>query len=296
MGSAKVSDAFNGGLLESLSRFDLSVRIVTASGVRGERRSKRRGQSVEYADHREYTFGDDLRRLDWHAYARLEQMLIRLYAAEEVLPLEVIIDLSASMDFGTPTKYVTAARIGACLTQIALNKGTPTRWRFAAGKSLEPVMLRGRGDLPKILGVLDDLVPEGSGALADALRRSAQQGPRRRALVVLTDGYDRDVIRPSLRALRAAGTEVHLVLVLAPEETDPQERGEYTYIDAESGRESVLTLDGRTMNTYMQMLAGYRAEWTDFCRASGIAMIELSSGLTLDASLFKQLADGGLIA
>lgn len=296
MGSAKVSDAFNGGLLESLSRFDLSVRIVTASGVRGERRSKRRGQSVEYADHREYTFGDDLRRLDWHAYARLEQMLIRLYAAEEVLPLEVIIDLSASMDFGTPTKYVTAARIGACLTQIALNKGTPTRWRFAAGKSLEPVMLRGRGDLPKILGVLDDLVPEGSSALADALRRSAQQGPRRRALVVLTDGYDRDSIRPSLRALRAAGTEVHLVLVLAPEETDPQERGEYTYIDAESGRESVLSLDGRTMKTYLEMLAGYRAEWTDFCRASGIAMIELSSGLTLDASLFKQLADGGLIA
>ena len=296
MGSAKVSDAFNGGLLESLSRFDLSVRIVTASGVHGERRSKRRGQSVEYADHREYTFGDDLRRLDWHAYARLEQMLIRLYAAEEVLPLEVIIDLSASMDFGTPTKYVTAARIGACLTQIALNKGTPTRWRFAAGKSLEPVMLRGRGDLPKILGVLDDLVPEGSSALADALRRSAQQGPRRRALVVLTDGYDRDSIRPSLRALRAAGTEVHLVLVLAPEETDPQERGEYTYIDSESGRESVLSLDGRTMKTYMEMLAGYRAEWTDFCRASGIAMIELSSGLTLDASLFKQLADGGLIA
>jgi len=296
MGSAKVSDAFNGGLLESLSRFDLSVRIVTASGVRGERRSKRRGQSVEYADHREYTFGDDLRRLDWHAYARLEQMLIRLYAAEEVLPLEVIIDLSASMDFGTPTKYVTAARIGACLTQIALNKGTPTRWRFAAGKSLEPVMLRGRGDLPKILGVLDDLVPEGSSALADALRRSAQQGPRRRALVVLTDGYDRDSIRPSLRALRAAGTEVHLVLVLAPEETDPQERGEYTYIDSESGRESVLSLDGRTMQTYLEMLAGYRAEWTDFCRASGIAMIELSSGLTLDASLFKQLADGGLIA
>ena len=292
----KVSDAFTGKLLEALNRFDLNIKAVTSSGERGERRSKRRGQSVEYADHREYTFGDDLRRLDWHAYARLEQMLIRLYAAEEALPLEVIIDLSASMDFGTPTKYVQAARIGCCLTQIALLKGTPTRWRIASSKNLEPVMLRGRGELPKILGVLDELVPEGTAVMGETLKRSALAGPRRKALVVLTDGYDRESIRPTLRALRAGGTEINLVLVLAPEETDPQERGEFTYIDSETGKESVLSLDGRALKTYMEMLAGYRAEWTDFCRSSGIAMLEISSATPIDAGLFKQLADGGLIA
>lgn len=293
---AKVSEAFTGKLLEALNRFDLNIKAVTSSGERGERRSKRRGQSVEYADHREYTFGDDLRRLDWHAYARLEQMLIRLYAAEEALPLEVIIDLSASMDFGEPSKYVQAARIGCCLTQIALLKGTPTRWRIASNKNLEPVMLRGRGVLPKILGVLDELVPEGTAVMAETLKRSALAGPRRKALVVLTDGYDRDAIRPTLRALRAGGTEINLILVLAPEETDPEERGEFTYIDSETGKESVLSLDGRALSKYMEMLAGYRAEWTDFCRASGIAMLEISSATPIDATLFKQLADGGLIA
>ncbi len=292
----KVSDAFTGKLLEALNRFDLNIKAVTSSGERGERRSKRRGQSVEYADHREYTFGDDLRRLDWHAYARLEQMLIRLYAAEEALPLEIIIDLSASMDFGEPSKYVQAARIGCCLTQIALLKGTPTRWRIASNKNLEPVMLRGRGVLPKILGVLDELVPEGTAVMAETLKRSALAGPRRKALVVLTDGYDRDAIRPTLRALRAGGTEINLILVLAPEETDPEERGEFTYIDSETGKESVLSLDGRALSKYMEMLAGYRAEWTDFCRASGIAMLEISSATPIDATLFKQLADGGLIA
>jgi len=293
---AKVSEAFTGKLLEALNRFDLNIKAVTSSGERGERRSKRRGQSVEYADHREYTFGDDLRRLDWHAYARLEQMLIRLYAAEEALPLEIIVDLSASMDFGEPSKYVQAARIGCCLTQIALLKGTPTRWRIASSKNLEPVMLRGRGVLPKILGVLDELVPEGTAVMAETLKRSALAGPRRKALVVLTDGYDRDAIRPTLRALRAGGTEINLILVLAPEETDPQERGEFTYIDSETGKESVLSLDGRALSKYMEMLAGYRAEWTDFCRASGIAMLEISSATPIDATLFKQLADGGLIA
>lgn len=293
---AKVSDAFSGKLLEALNRFDLNFKALTSSGERGERRSKRRGQSVEYADHREYTHGDDLRRLDWHAYARLEQMLIRLYAAEEVLPLEVIIDLSASMDFGTPTKYVAAARIGCCLTQIALNKGTPTRWRFAMTRPLEPLMLRGRGDLPKVLGVLDELEPEGQGALAEALRRSAQQGPRRKALIVLTDGYDRDLIRPALRALRAAGTEIHLVMVLAPEETEPQDRGEFTFIDAETERESVLSLDGRALSRYKELLAGYRSEWAEFCRSSGIALLEISSAANIDAALFKDLAHGGLIS
>jgi uncharacterized protein (DUF58 family) len=223
-------------------------------------------------------------------------MLIRLYAAEEALPLEILVDLSSSMDFGEPTKYVQAARIGCCLTQIALLKGTPTRWRFATSKNLEPITLRGRGELPKILGVLDELVPEGTGVMADALKRSALQGPRRRALVVLTDGYDRDLIRPTLRALRAGGTEIHLVLVLAPEETNPEERGEFTYIDSETGKESVLSLDGGTLKQYLEMLAGYRAEWTEFCRASGIAMLELSSAVAIDSSLFKQLADGGLIA
>ncbi len=222
-------------------------------------------------------------------------MLIRLYAAEEALPLEIIIDLSASMDFGEPSKYVQAARIGCCLTQIALLKGTPTRWRIASNKNLEPVMLRGRGVLPKILGVLDELVPEGTAVMAETLKRSALAGPRRKALVVLTDGYDRDAIRPTLRALRAGGTEINLILVLAPEETDPQERGEFTYIDSETGKESVLSLDGRALSKYMEMLAGYRAEWTDFCRASGIAMLEISSATPIDATLFKQLADGGLI-
>lgn len=292
----KVSAVFTGGLLESLMHFELAVRTLTSSGVRGEKRSRRKGSSIEYADHRAYVHGDDLRRLDWHALARLDAMLIRLYAAEETLPLEVILDTSASMEFGEPSKYVTAARIGCCLAQIALLHGTPALWRLAHEKALEPVRLSGRGDLPRILRVLDDMAPEGRSGLAETLRRSALQGPRRRSVAVLTDGYDRDELRPALRACRAAGAEVYLVLVLSPEETQPDLRGEFTFVDAESGTESNLTLDGRSVKRYAELLAAFRQDWAEFARASGIALLEFSSAQPIDASLFRSLASGGLIA
>jgi len=292
----KVSDAFDGKLLESLTRFELAVRTLTSSGVRGEKRSRRKGSSAEYADHREYVHGDDLRRLDWHALARLDVMLIRLYAAEETLPIEIIIDTSASMDFGEPTKFVTGARVGCALTQIALLHATPALWRFANEKPLEPVKLSGRNDIPRVLRVLDEVVPDGRSTLGEAIRRSALAGPRRKSLVVITDGYDTEEIRPALRACRAAGAEVYLVLVLAPEETNPSVRGEFTFIDAESGTEAALSLDKPTLKRYMQMLESFRADWPDFCRTSGVVMIELSSDQPIDAELFRALATGGLIS
>lgn len=291
----KVSDVFSGALLESLSRFELAVRTLTSSGVRGEKRSRRKGSSSEYADHRGYAWGDDLRRLDWHALARLDQLLIRLYAAEETLPLEVVIDTSASMDFGQPSKYVTAARVGCCLTQIALLKGIPALWRFANEKALEPVRMAARNDIARVFHVLDDLVPDGKGALAATLRKSAMKGPRRRSLVVLTDGYDRVELRTALRACRAAGTEVYLILVLAPEETDPALRGEFTLVDAESGVESGLTVDRGALKRYAQLVEAYRSDWREFCRQSAVAMIELSSSTEIGPPLFRTLAEGGII-
>jgi uncharacterized protein (DUF58 family) len=292
---SKVSDIFTGALLESLARYELAVRALTAEGVRGEKRSRRKGNSAEYADHREYVHGDDLRRLDWHALARLDQMLIRLYAAEETLPLEVVLDASASMDFGEPTKFLTAARVGCVLTQIALLHGTPVRWRVSTGDTLEPIKLAGRNDLGRILHVLDGVTPGGSGNLESELRAGARQGPRKRSLVVLTDGYDSDPVQAALRACRAAGTSVYLLLVLSPDEVDPSQRGEFTLIDAESNEESGLVLDRKTIQRYRERLQEWRAEWQAFCRSTGTAMLELSSAQKIGPELFRTLAKGGLL-
>ncbi|MCF6227256.1 MAG: DUF58 domain-containing protein [Planctomycetes bacterium] len=291
----KVSDAFDGKLLESLAQFELSIRTLTSSGIRGEKRSRRKGTSQEYADHRAYVNGDDLRQLDWNAFARLDAMLIRLYAAEETLPLEVIIDTSASMDFGTPTKFTTAARVGCCLSQVALLHSTPVVWRIAAEKALEPVKLSGRADLPRAFKVLDEVIPEGTGNLAEAIRRCTMKGPRKRSVVVLTAGYDIESIQPALKACRASGSQVYVITVLSPEELKPSSRGEFTYIDAETGVESTIALDRVSIKKYHEMLDKYRASWAEFSRKTGVAMIELSSDAELGPELFRTLATGGII-
>ncbi len=291
----KVSDAFDGKLLESLAQFELSIRTLTSSGIRGEKRSRRKGTSQEYADHRAYVHGDDLRQLDWNAFARLDTMLIRLYAAEETLPLEVIIDTSASMDFGTPTKFIAAARVGCCLSQIALLNTTPVLWRIAADKALEPVKLSGRADLPRAFKVLDEVIPEGTGTLAEAIRRSTMKGPRKRSVVVLTDGYDIESIQPALRACRASGSQVYVITVLSPEELQPSARGEFTYIDSETGLESTIALDRISIKKYHEMLEKYRASWAEFSRKTGVALIELSTDAELGPELFRTLATGGII-
>jgi uncharacterized protein (DUF58 family) len=292
----KVSEVFTGALLESLARYSLAVRTLTASGVRGEQRSRRKGSSPEYADHRQYAHGDDLRRLDWHALARLDQMLIRLYAAEETLPLELILDASASMDFGSPTKYVTAARVGCALSQIALLNATPVLWRVAASQPVAPVRLSGRNDLGRALRVLDGLQPGGAADLESALRASAVQGPRRRSVVVLTDGYETERLQRALRACRAAGADVYLMLVLTREELDPSLRGEFTFVDAESDAEAALVLDRATLRQYRRRLAEWRGEWQAFTRSHGISLIELDAAQPIAPGLFRQLADGGLLA
>lgn len=293
MTEEKVSDAFTGALLESLSRFQLTVRTLMSTGVRGEKRSRRKGSSSEYADHREYVHGDDLRRLDWHALARLDTMLIRLYAAEETLPLEVVIDTSASMDFGDPTKFVTAARVGCCLSQIALLHSTPVQWRVP---SLEPVRLSGRNDLPRILHMLDDLIPDGEASPATELRMGTLKGPKKRSVVVLTDGYASDELQPALRAARSSGAEVYFVMVLSPEEINPSLRGAFTFIDAETGLESSMTVDRGSMKKYNETLAAFRADWHQFCRSHGIQFVEVPSDTPIDATLFRTLTTAGLIS
>ncbi|MHC4841380.1 MAG: DUF58 domain-containing protein, partial [Planctomycetota bacterium] len=202
---------------------------------------------------------------------------------------------SASMDFGTPTKFITAARVGCCLSQIALLHATPVLWRIATEKALEPVKMSGRNDLAKVLRILDEVIPEGSGDLASAIRRSTMAGPRRRSVVVLTDGYDIESIQPAVRACRSTGCEVYVITVLSPEEQNPGSRGEYTFIDAETGVESTIALDRVSIKKYHDLLNKYRAAWMEFSRKTGVALIELSSESELGPDLFRKLATGGII-
>src|ERR1700704_6738410 len=107
-------------LLAQLEQLELVSRKIFRGRMKGERRSKKKGQSVEFADYRNYVIGDDLRFLDWNLFARLEKLFIRLFMEEEDLHFYILIDNSLSMDFGTPTKLHYAKQVAAALAFVGL--------------------------------------------------------------------------------------------------------------------------------------------------------------------------------
>jgi uncharacterized protein (DUF58 family) len=292
----RVSDIFSAALLESLGRYELAARKLSASGFHGEQRSRRRGEGLEYADHRAYAWGDDLRRLDWHALARLDAMLVRLYAVEDALPLHVVVDASASMAFGEPSKFVTAARVGACLAQIALLRAAPVRWHMAGPGAPEPARLRGRNGLGRVLRLLDEWTPGGDAALGKAVRRAVQDGPRRSVMVVLTDGYDVEELRPALRACRSLGAEAYLLLIWSEQERQPSARGEHALQDSESGSQVPLVIDRGALKRYRNEAARFIGEWQEFCRGHGIGLLQLPAEQPIGPELFRELVQHGLLA
>src|SRR5438552_1345744 len=149
--------------LRRLETLELVSKKIRAGRMKGDRLSKRKGRGSEFADFRQYAVGDDLRFLDWNLFARLERLFVRLFLEEEDLHVHLLLDVSRSMDFGTPTKLLQAKRVAAALGFIGLvNLDRVAVWAFADKPVSSPV-LRGRANLPRLLNFLDNLEPGEAG-------------------------------------------------------------------------------------------------------------------------------------
>src|SRR5579862_6367155 len=146
--------------LHQLEQLELVTRKIFLGRMKGERRSKRKGQSVEFADYRNYVKGDDLRHLDWNLYARLDRLFIRLFQEEEDLHFYVLIDNSLSMDFGSPTKLHYARQVAAALAFIGLcNMDRVVIEAFNDKLTQSLPAVRGRKSLCRVLDFLQKLQP-----------------------------------------------------------------------------------------------------------------------------------------
>ena len=116
----RVDDLIGNELMARIGQLDLVSRKIFSGKIQGERRSKRRGQSVEFADFRQYVHGDDLRFIDWNIFGRLDRLFLKIFLEEEDLSLVVAVDASASMDWGDPSKFVFAQRLAMALGYIGL--------------------------------------------------------------------------------------------------------------------------------------------------------------------------------
>lgn len=275
-----------------LARLALVARRRPELRRRGRRRSRRRGHGTEAIDTRGYSPGDDPRLIAWPAYARFERLLVRVVADEVPLRLALVVDTSASMGFGAPTKLRQATRIAAGLATLAL--GSEDRVAAVAAAAAPTAALRatgGRRGLARLLRTLTDLAPQGTTDLAAAATAATAAAGGRALCVILSDLLDPAGALEGARALRVRGHEVALVEILTPFEEDPPELSGFELEDEETG-EIVELPPGGARAAYRRALAEHRAEVDAGALTLGAPVLRVSTEEPFDSIVGKAMMSG----
>src|SRR5262245_40908121 len=235
---------FDEAFLRQLDRLKVLMKQPVRGGLKGGRRSVKRGQSVEFADFRDYTLGDDLRQLDWNVFARLEKLFVKLFVEEEDVTITLLIDASASMASGKPEKLLFAKRAAAALGYIGLASEDRVAISVLGGRaSRRQVALRGSGRVFRLLQRLSGIdVAAGPTDLVAAARHAAAQLQGRGVIVLISDLLDPAADRV-IRELAATRSELIILHVLSPDELDPQLEGDLRLVDSETGDGIDITAD-----------------------------------------------------
>jgi uncharacterized protein (DUF58 family) len=295
-------------LLRRLEQFQLLARRRAKSSLKGERRSKARGQSVEFADHRNYVAGDDFRYLDWNLYGRLDRLFLKLYEEERELPVTVFLDASESMTFGEPRKFDFARQVAAAAGYVALCgfdrvsvvtfpdlSQEPASDSDLKGRSQELAargalrLVRGRKSALQFFQNLNSLTACGATGLNEALRRGALQARRSGVAVLLSDFLDPAGYESGLTALVGRGFQVNAVQILAPEELNPAAYGDLRLIDSETGAQQEVTFGKYRLNAYRQTVQNFCRRLEEYCSGRGINFFMAASDTPLEELLLKQL-------
>lgn len=299
--------------LVRLEPLALTAHRPRAGQMQGERRSTKRGTSVEFADYRDYARGDDLRRVDWNIYARLERPYVKLFEEEEDLAVHLLLDGSGSMDWGGEergrqgegetrgqgeegaNKWLYARRLAAALGVIALNGGD--RLTITAICSPQPATFtaRGRGHALRMLQWLADLPAGGTTDLNASLCSYALQGGRAGLLVLLSDLFSPSGYLDGLTALAARGHEIVVVHLLSPDEVDPPLGGDLRLLDVETGDPQEVSIDGGLRDLYHHRLVTWQDEIRAACQARDARYVPLTTDRPLEGVVIKELRQYGIV-
>jgi uncharacterized protein (DUF58 family) len=257
--------------LEALRR---RLEVRARSGGAGEHAARRRGGSAEFQDHRAYEPGDDLRRVDWLAFARTGTPVVKLFRAEEDVVVRLLVDSSSSMEFGNPSKLDVARRLAAAFGYMALAGSQRAQVLVARKENAESTRAldrigpprRGRGGLAALLREIGEAQARGTGDLARAIDSLLLRASRPGLLVVLSDFFDAGPVTGALSRARAAGHDLSLVHVVTREELEPVLEGDLTLEDSETGATLDVTLDPGAIEAYVLRFAGLVEELRGFAR------------------------------
>ncbi|TWT88343.1 hypothetical protein Mal64_18220 [Pseudobythopirellula maris] len=279
--------------MRQLARLELVTRKVFRGRMKGERRSARKGQSVEFADYRNYVSGDDLRTLDWNLYARLDKLIVKLFLEEEDLHFYTLIDASPSMAFGEPTKLDYAKRLAAALGYVSTIKGDRLRIETLGGRR-SPV-LRGRKSVPRMLDFLDGVEADENVSLAEGVRKFCLRNSGRGVVVLISDLMDKSGYEAALRYLVAQRVDVYVLQLLSQEEIDPGVTGDLRLVDCEDDDTAEITVSAPLLARYKRTLDAFTGGVQDFCSKRGMNYVLASNETPVSEMMTSYLRRRGLV-
>lgn len=283
-------------LLAKLERLELVSRKIFRGRLKGERRSRRKGQSVEFADFRNYVPGDDLRFIDWNLYARLDKLFLKLFMEEEDLHFYALIDASRSMDFGDPSKLHYAKQLAAALGFVGLCRADRVRLEVLGASRQTPApTLRGRHSMWRMQEYLAGIGPDHNGSLSSGIRDFCARNSGKGIVVLISDLMDKSGYEAALRLLVAQQMDVYVIHLLSPEELNPEIAGDLKLVDSEDGDIAEVTASRPLLDRYKQTLASFINGTRDFCARRGMVYILANTENSVETLVANYLRQRGLV-
>jgi uncharacterized protein (DUF58 family) len=289
-------ELFDEAFQKRLEYLALVSRRVFAGRTRAERRSRRAGAGVEFADYRSYYPGDDYRQIDWNVYGRIDRLMLRLFEQEEDLSVYVLLDCSGSMGFGTPRKLDYGKKLAAALAYVALNHLDRVSITALAGGVVERLApTRGKNRIFTVFEFLRPLQARGGTNLADAIGGFVAQNKRRGVAILISDLYDPAGFEQGINRLRYGRFEAHVIHLSDASDAAPRLHGEVDIVDAETGESRQVTVTPRLLARYGEAHAAYVERIRSFCLRKRVGLSAIDTRTPADEAMLRLLRHGGLV-
>lgn len=288
---------FDSDFLKKLEYLSLISRRVFRGSLLAQRRTMQMGGGVEFADHREYTPGDDFRYLDWNVYARHNELLLKRFQEEEDLHVYLFIDCSRSMNFGSPNKFDFARQVAAALAYIALaDLDRVAVIAFANEIVADFPLTRGKARILSLLKFLETLEPQGT--LTDLARVATgfvHRTQRRGLAVIVSDFYDPNGFERGLDILRHRRYEPHIVQIFDRAEAEPKVLGDIELFDVETSSSRKVTVTERNVKQYRAIFERFQQSLLRYSRTYGLGCTRTSTEIPFDELILKMMRTAGQI-
>jgi uncharacterized protein (DUF58 family) len=287
---SRLTELLDSRFMAGLDRLDITSRKILQGKLKGERQSKHRGQGVEFADHRPYVSGDDVRFLDWNIYGRLDQLFLKLFLEEQDLSLHLLVDSSGSTALGAPPKGPMLKRLAAALAYVGLvNNNRVSLATFAEGLTGRLLNLRGRRYLGAMAEFLLTAPAEGLTQFDRACRQWVSGRMGSGVTVVLSDFLFKDGYESGLKRLVGSHYDLCVLHVLSPQERNPDLVGDLSLVDVEDADVSEVTITGALLEHYRRNVAAYCQGLREFCVRRGATYVLTDSAQPVERLVLEHL-------